>query len=399
MKLTTLGLLACSLFGFTSTSAQDVYVRAGVLHTAAGPPIENGAVLVRDGKIEAVGLATSIPVPDGMTILEAAVVTPGLVDAHSVVGFAGWLNHDHDQDQLERSEPLQPELRGIDAFNPREPLIAWMMSFGVTTVHTGHGPGAVISGQTLIAKTHGNTVAETVIVPFAMVAATLGEGATRGGKEVPGNRSKAVALLRAELLAARAHAAKGEAAEPNLRLEALGSVLSGEVPLLVTVQRANDIMTALRIAKEFGLRIILDGAAEVGTVLDEVLAAKVPVILHPTMARPTDETESISMETAAALEAKGIPFALQSGYEAYVPKTRVVLFEAAIAAANGLAFQDALASITIDAARILGIEKRVGSLEIGKDGDLALFDADPFEYTSHCVGVIIEGVVVSQTAR
>ncbi|MDX6695065.1 MAG: hypothetical protein QOF02_2668, partial [Blastocatellia bacterium] len=122
----------------------------------------------------------------------------------------------------------------------------------------------------------------------------------------------------------------------------------------------------------------------------------VPVILHPTMARATGETENLSFETAAALRKAGILFALQSGYEGYVPKTRVVLFEAGAAAANGLSFNEALASVTSDAARILGINNRVGSLEAGKDADLALFDGNPFEYTTHITGVVLDGQLVSQ---
>jgi imidazolonepropionase-like amidohydrolase len=125
----------------------------------------------------------------------------------------------------------------------------------------------------------------------------------------------------------------------------------------------------------------------------------VPVILHPTMSRGVDEKENLSFETAAKLVKAGIPVALQSGYESYVPKTRVVLFEAGMAAANGLTFEEALGTITIDAARILGLDKRLGSLAVGKDGDVALYDGDPFEYTSHCIGVIINGQVVSEAKR
>ena len=129
---------------------------------------------------------------------------------------------------------------------------------------------------------------------------------------------------------------------------------------------------------------------------DEIKRAGVPVIVHATMYRSYDETENLSFETAAALKAAGIPIALQSGFEGYVPKTRVLLFEAAVAAANGLGFEGALAASTIDAARLLGLEARVGSLEPGKDGDLALYDGDPFEYTSHCVGVVIDGDVLHE---
>jgi imidazolonepropionase-like amidohydrolase len=179
----------------------------------------------------------------------------------------------------------------------------------------------------------------------------------------------------------------------------MADVLEGRVPLLVTAQRAHDLATALRLREEFGFRLVLDGAAEAPLVLDELRAAQVPVIVHPPMFRAVGETENLSLETPSLLRKAGIPLALQSGYESYVPRTRVLLFEAAEASAYGLSFDEALGLITIDAARVLGIDGRVGSLEPGKDGDLALYDADPFEYTSHCVGVVIEGRVMSDTPR
>lgn len=117
------------------------------------------------------------------------------------------------------------------------------------------------------------------------------------------------------------------------------------------------------------------------------------------MARAGGDTENMSLTTASKLKAAGIPVALQSGYEGYVPKTRVVLFEAALAAANGLSKNDALALITIDAAKILGLDNRIGSLAVGKDADIAMYDGDPFEYTTHCTGTIIDGKVVSEIAR
>ena len=133
--------------------------------------------------------------------------------------------------------------------------------------------------------------------------------------------------------------------------------------------------------------------------LDEIKAAGVSVILHPTMARLGGETRGASLETAAKLADAGIRFAIQSGYEPYVPKTRVVLFEAAVAAANGLGFERALNAVTIDAARIVGVADRVGSLEPGKDADLVVYDGDPFEYTSHVCKVIVGGVLVSEECR
>jgi imidazolonepropionase-like amidohydrolase len=392
------------LAGAAPTRAQ-VAVLGETVHTMAGPAIKEGVVLIgSNGKIERVDAASRVRVPNGYRTIKARVVTPGLIDAHTVVGLAGALNQPHDQMQLERSAAIQPELRAIDAYNARESLVEWLRRHGVTTIHTGHAPGALVSGQTLIAKTRGDEAEDAVLMPAAMIAVTLGTAGLAQGDKAPGTRSKAVAMLRAELVKTREYLAKQEGPEDkrparDLRLEALGRVLKKEIPLLATVQRATDIENALRISREFDIRIVLDGAAESYLVVDDIKAAGVPVILHPTMWRAVGEAENLSMETAMRLREAGIRFALQSGYESYVPKTRVVLFEAAVAAARGLTAEQALSAMTLDAARILGIDGRVGSLEPGKDGDVALFDGDPFEYTSHVTGVVIDGKVVSETAQ
>lgn len=395
-----------------TTAAETLAVRGATVHTMAGPPLTDGVVVIENGKIRAVGPAATTPVPADAKLLRGAVVTPGLVDAHSVVGLAGHLNQPQDQDQLDPGEAIQPELRAIDAYNPQERLIEWLRGFGVTTIHTGHAPGALVAGQTMVAKLTGNTAEEAMLLPAAMVAATLGDAAKPQGegadKKSPGTRSKAVAMLRAELVKAqeylrrRSLADESKRPDTDLRLEALAGVLAGKVPLLVTADRAHDIASALRVAEEFKLRIVLDSAAEAYLLADRIKAAGVPVIVHPTMRRSGGggaETENLSFETAATLAKAGIPIALQSGYESYVPKTRVVLFEAGLAAAHGLPFEKALAAITIDAARIIGVADRVGSLEAGKDGDVAIFDGDPFEYTTHCTGVVINGAVMSTEPR
>ncbi len=389
--------------------AQDVAIRGETVHTMAGPAIADGVVVIDDGKIVAVGPAASTSIPEGFPVLTAEVVTPGLVDARSVVGLAGYMNQPHDQDQLDASAPVQPQLRAIDAYNPGEVLVGWLRGFGVTTIHTGHGPGALVSGQTMIAKTVGNTADEAVIVPQAMVAANLGPAALAEGGKAPGTRAKQIAMLRSALLAAKEAEApkagkKGEAKAgpdkpPSLEVQTMRDVLARKLPLLVTAHRAQDIMSALRLQQEFGIDLVLDGAAEAYLLTDQIKAAGVRVILHPPMARQYGEFENASFTTGSVLKAAGIPFAYQSGFEGYVPKTRVVLFEAGVAAANGLAWNDALASITIDAARVIGMDKRIGSLEVGKDGDVALFDGDPFEYTSHAVGVVIDGKPVSNAVQ
>lgn len=396
-RLALLLTLSAALHG------QSLAIRADSLYTASGPVIKDGLVLIQDGKIRTVGRAADIQVPAGIPTRRAKVALPGLVDGRSTVGLSGLLNQPHDQDQLEGSAPIQPELRAMDAYNGRDPLVGYVRSLGVTTLHTGHGPGALISGQTFVVKTDATEVTRGVLKAQAMVAATLGDGArAREAGKAPGTRAKQIAMLRSELVAAQEYvrklkeAEKGKEPGRDLRKEALVQVLRKELPLLVTAHRAQDILSLLRLAKEFDLDIVLDGGAECYLVLNELKAAKVPVILHPTMARATGDMENLSLETASKLKAAGIPFSFQSGFEGYVPKTRVVLWEGAMAAANGLSFEDTVQALTLTPAKLLGITDRVGSLEKGKDGDVALFDGDPFEFTTHCVGTIINGVVVSE---
>lgn len=401
--------VACVLAAACSQlHAQVLAIKGETIHTMAGNAIKDGVVLVEDGKISSVGPADATAIPAGARVLSARVVTPGLIDAHCVIGFTGYLNQDQDQDQLDPNESIQPELRAIDGYNPQEKLVEYVRGYGITTIHTGHAPGALISGQTMIVKTTGNNVEAAILKPVAMVAATLGDGARARGdaKKSPGTRSKAVAMLRAELVKAQNYKKKlsseDDKKKPDreLRQEAMLQVLNGELPILVTVHRATDILTAIRLAEEFDLKLVLDGCAEAYLVKDEIKAANIPVIIHPTMSRSgRGETENISFETAAILTRDQITVAMQSSYESYVPKTRVVLFEAAIAAANGLTFDEALSTVTIGAARILGIDDRVGSIAPGKDADIALYDGDPFEYTSHCIGVVINGRVVSEAAQ
>jgi len=395
-----MSLLLCAML------LQQLAVRGETVHTMAGAALEDAVVLIRDGTIERVGPASEVPIPAGVRVLTARVVTPGLIDAHCALGLSGQLNQPHDQDQLEKSAPILPELRAIDAFNPRERLIDWVQQYGVTTIHTGHIPGALFAGQTLIAKTAGGTVEAAVTVPVAMVVCALGEsGLDREDRKSPGTRAKAVALLRAELVKAQEYAKKRAAPDAdkrpaqNLELDVLVRVLARELPLLVTAHRSQDLLTALRVQQEFGFRMVLDGAAEAYLVADQIKAANVPVILHSTMYRAGGETENLSFTTASKLKQKGILVALQGSFEGYVPKARVVLFEAALAAANGLSFDDALATITRDAAVILGVDQKVGTLAPGKDADLALFDGDPFEYTTHVTGVVIRGAVVRERGR
>ncbi|MFD2248462.1 amidohydrolase family protein [Pontibacter ruber] len=396
-------ILAGSILGVQQAEAQ-IAVRGETVYTMAGTPIKNGVVLIKDGKIEAVGAANTVQVPQGYTSYTAKVVTPGLVDARTTVGLAGIYNIPADQQHLEKTTPVQPELRAIDSYNPKEELVKWVRELGVTTINTGHAPGALVSGQTMTVKTTPDALRYPVLDTTTMIAFTIGNSVAENFNS-PKTSAKAVAMLRSELQAAQAYGKKAankdasKRPDRNLKMEYLAGVLSGKYKAVVTANKANDIMTALRLAKEFNLNIILDGAAEAYLVADEIKAAGVPVILHPTMARAGGEAKNMSFETAAILTKAGVPVAIQSGYEAYVPKARVVLFEAGVAVANGLTTEQGLATITSNAAKIIGADKRVGSLEKGKDADVVLFDGDPFEYTSHVCAVIIDGKLVSEQCK
>lgn len=394
--------LYISLFFSCLSLRAQIAVKGEKVYTMAGEVITNGVVLLKDGKIEKVG--ASLKIPANYTVYQARVVTPGLVDARSVVGLSGPLNIPVDQDQLEKSNPIQPDLRAIDAYNPDDTLVGYLRINGVTTIHTGHGIGALVSGQTMVAKTKPGLIDAVTLVPSEMLAMSLGTS-VKANYTSPGTKSKEIAMMRTELLKAQAYEKKmasGDSAKQpsrDLNMEMLVRLLHGETKALVYANTATDILSAIRLAKEFNLKLVIEGAAEAYRVIDKIKAANAEVIVHPTMARPYGEMANMTMENAAILTKAGIPVSIESGYEGYVPKTRVILFEAAVAAANELPYEEALKAVTLNPARLLGLDKRIGSIEKGKDGDIVLFDGDPFEYTTHVCKVIIDGKLVADNCQ
>ncbi len=390
-------------------AADTIVIRAERVHRVSGPLLENGVIVVEGDRIRAVGARGDVEVPPKRIELVARVVTPGLIDAHTSAGLSGLYNVPADRDQDETSDPDQAALRGLDAFNPREPLLRYLLEHGVTLVQTGPGPVNPIAGQAGIFRTHGSSADEMVVrFPSALIF-NLGEspkstyGSKKGGAEFPSTRMATAALIRRRLEEGRNYAeakggglfARGEGPSFDPGLDVLGQVAQGELPAIFRAQRADDILTAVRIAREFSLRALLAGGTEGYLVLAELASAGMPVLVGPVMERVSNpERANASYETAALLANSGIPIAIRSGFEGYVPKNRVVLFEAAIAAVNGLGAERALRAITLDAAKRLGVAESYGSIETGKLADLVLYDGDPFEYTTHIEAVIAAGKLV-----
>jgi imidazolonepropionase-like amidohydrolase len=381
--------------------AADSYVIfAKRVHTVANGTIEDAAIVVEKGKIKTVGSRKDVRVPAGMPALSAAVVTPGLIDAHSVVGLSGALNFKKaDQDQDETSDPNQAELRVLDGFNPAEPLLQFIREQGVTVVHAMPGRANVLAGQTGIFRTHGRT-AEQMTVRFpAGVLVNLGEvpkGAYSG--RLPSTRMGTANLVRTALQKAENYAGKkkgGKDVDPDLKSEALRPALTGDIAVVFSAHRADDLSTALRLADEFKIKPILSLATEGYLLADTLEKRRTPVIVHPTMQRPASlETYNGILGNAAVLAEHQVPIAISTAFEGYVPKTRVLRYEAAMAMVNGLGFERALRAITLDAARILKIDDRFGSIAPGKTADLVLYDGDPFEHTTHVMQTIIDGRVI-----
>jgi len=394
--------------------SEGIAVQGDKVHTVSDlRTIDNGIVLIRDGKIEMVGPAIEIEIPDGYETLKAARVTPGLIDAHSLVGVSGIYNVDADSDHNEDTGPNQASLRVIDGFNPTEPLLEYILRFGVTCIHTGPGENNPIAGQMAVFKTSGKTMDASLVKSPSALLINLGESpkSTYGGRnQSPSTRMGTAAVIRQAFIEAQIYQEKWEKYEAkktdeegkeksppdrDLNKEALMKALKKEIPVVINADREDDILTGIRIANEFNLDLILDGASEGYLTADRIKESGAPVFVHPTMQRIGGlETYNTSLENAALLANKGIPIAIQSGYESYVPKTHLILFEAAIAMVNGLGFDRALEAITISPARILKIEDRVGSIEAGKDADLVLFNGDPFEYATHVDAVLVDGEVV-----
>ena len=359
---------------------------------------------ITDGKITAVTAAADFKPKEGDGKLTAAEASPGLIDCGTVAGLSGAWNIPADQDQDEPSDPNQAELRVLDGFNPREPLFEFLKANGVTTVHSTPGHVNVLAGTTGVFRCDGRTAEDAALKKSFAVWVNLGETPKEAFKvKGPGTRMGTAALVRKAFTEAQTYAAKKKGTTPllmNPKLEALLPALAGEMPVVFNAHRADDLRTALRLADEFKLKPMLALGTEAYLMLDELAMRKVPVIVHPTMQRPGGSMETMNtlLATAALLKQAGVPVVISTGFEGYVPKIRNLRGEAAMAAANGLGRDGAMRAVTRDAAKLLGIDKDFGTVEVGKRADLVLYDGDPFEHSTHVTWTLMGGKPVYSRA-
>ncbi len=356
-----------------------------------------GDILLADGKIKEVG--PDVEIPDTAEIIDASdkVVMPGLIDAHTHVGIWEEGIGDEGADANEMSDPVTPHLRAIDGINPFDMGFEDALAGGVTTICTGPGSGNVLSGESIALKTYGTIVDEMTIKDPIGAKAAFGENPKRvfsNKDKSPYTRMAIAALLREALEETKNYLKKDEVAY-NIKYEALKKVVRKEIPLKAHAHRADDIITAVRIAKEYDLDLTIEHGTEGHKVADYLAAENIPVVFGPTMSgRSKVELRERSFSTAVKLREAGVELALMTDHP--VVPINYLLLVAELAYKAGLSREDALAAITINPAKILGISQQVGSLEPGKDADLIILADDPFSFNNQIETVIIDGKIIDR---
>ena len=375
-------------------------IRNAVIHDAIHPEPYQGDLWIRDGKLAAVGGQVQEP---GEDILDASGLRayPGFVDAHSHIGLDGYGGPTGTTfDYNEMNDICCPQLRGLDSYYALDAAIPMALAGGVTTVAAGPGSANVLGGTFLAVKLFGNTVDEAMISPAVAMKCAFGENPKRCYKDkCDSARMTTAAKLREMLFKAREYLDKKEYAGDDLskmpafdmKLEALIPVLKREIPLKAHAHRSDDIMTALRIAREFNLRITLEHCTEGHLIVNELKAANVPVAVGPTLTNASKlELLNKSWITPGVLAAAGIQVSIIT--DAPVIPQQYLPLCAGLAVKAGMDPFQALQAITINPARHIGVESRVGSLEVGKDADIVLTDGDPLVSDTVVRAVYVDGV-------
>jgi len=373
----------------------------GEIITGTGEKIKNGILAVEEGKIIFVGEKFDPPSDSEIIDLKGKIVSPGFIDAHTHVGIGEYALGWEGQDYNEYSDPVTPHLRAIDGINPRDKSFENARKNGVTTVMIAPGSFNVLGGETAVLKTRGRTVDEMVISTSSGIKSAFGENPKRvyGQKPAPTTpvtRMGTAALLRQALSEGLKYAKEYEESGElphDLKKKSLLQIVKGERKLRVHAHRADDIMTSIRIAKEFGIKVVIEHCTEGHLIAKEIKESGFPIAVGPALAVPTKiELKNLSWETPAALQKEGVLIALISDHP--VTPVEHLRLAAAMAVKVGLPKDEAMKAITINAASILDQNHRLGSLEEGKDADFLIWDGDPFKLESELEGVFIEGVRV-----
>ncbi len=367
------------------------------LFTISHGVIEEGTVLVQGDRFVAV--RSGLDVPRGAQVLDAAGchVYPGLIDAHTHHGVYSEVAGPEGADGNEMTDPVTPQVRALDSLNWFDPGFDQAVANGVTTVNVLPGSANVIGGQGVVVKTWGPSPADRILVEPSGVKMALGENPKRvyGGKrKTPATRLGNAAVMREAYVQAQNYArkrARGDG-ERNLCWEILAEVIDGQLPARCHAHRADDILTAIRISQEFGFRLTIEHCTEGHLIAEELAAAGVMCTLGPLLtSRSKQELRDRSLDAAPVLEQAGVVFALTTDHPV-IPAYSLPLC-AAYAVGAGMSREGALRAVTLDAARLLGLEERLGSLEAGKDADCFLVDGDLLDPRSRVLTTVVGGEV------
>lgn len=391
-----------------------IAITGGRVVTVTGGTLEAGTVLVREGRIWAVGACGAVAIPPGAEVVDARGkwVTPGLIDSHSHLAVFGEPSLPATADGNESTDPNTAQVRAIDSLNPQDPAIPKVVAAGVTTVYTGPGSANIIGGTGMVIKLRGRTAEEMAVPGTEAMKMALGENPKRvyglERKKLPSTRMGNAAVLRGALVEAQNYLAKMERAEAeakkegkppappdrNLKLEALGRVLRREMKVRIHAHRADDILTAINIAEEFGLDYVIEHCTEGHKIADLLAARRVAATIGPLQMGPSKhELWDTTLENPGILARAGVKVAIQADTSS---GTKWLPVQVGLAIRHGLAEADAWRAVTVTAAEILGVADRVGSLEPGKDADLVVWNGHPFSNFTRAELVYIDGRKVYQ---
>ncbi len=380
-------------------------IKNAKLLTMADNRITVGCLLIKDKTIQKISEhIDNDENSDNLVIdVNGAWVMPGLIDAHSHIGIFEEKKGQIGDSSNETTEPITPYIKALDAINPMDSAFHNAIKTGVTSVMVGPGSSNVVGGQFIFIKTQGRRIDDMIVKEPAAMKVAFGENPKTNygnNNQMPSSRMSIGAMLREELFEAKQYAADKKAAlasggsfEENFREEAWLPVLNKEIPLKAHVHRADDIQTAIRIAKLFDLNLTLDHCTEGHLIAEEIKNSGFPAIIGPSLSsRNKTETQYMDFKTSGILHKAGVKVAITTDHPVTLIQSLPLC--AGIAAKEGLGIEEGLKAITINAAEICGVASRVGSLEVNKDADIAIFDGNPMEVFTKCLYTIIDGQIV-----